>query len=752
MPVVSVSGVLRSILIRFAIPTLVAVSILAYFGVPYADKMLADWFRNDVDLRAQLVANSIADSLPPLVDKEDERQLRRYLSVITADERLLALVLCEQERLIYKTERAPAAITCSAMRDIPHRGNRLLQLPSGSTEISAFDFETPAGKSFRTLLVHDLSFIDRRQSTARNYVLAVAGVIATLLALWVGVLFWLLLRRWVKVLVGDIRSLRFLDDAESEPMSLPVLTQVRKALRELESNQRLEIDFQENWTPQALQQVVRENLRAPEMLVVSNREPYIHNHGPNGPVVQVPASGMVTALEPIVRACAGTWVAHGSGTADREVVNRHDQVQVPPEDPSYTLRRVWLSAEEEQGFYYGFANEGLWPLCHLAYVRPAFRPADWQQYQAVNAKFAAVVLQESRAPNPVILVQDFHFALLPRLLRRRRPKATIALFWHIPWPNAETFGVCPWKREMLLHMLAADILGFHTRYHCQNFLATVDRFVECQIDHEHMTVTLRGHICRVVPYPISIEWPPRWLAQVPDVATARAAVRERHGIAAHVCLGLGVERWDFTKGIVERFLALEALLDHDRSRHGRLTLLQVAAPSRSKLPAYQSLQEQTLQHAKRINDKFATEAWRPIVLIDRHQEPREVFELFRAADFCVVNSLHDGMNLVAKEFIAARDDEDGVLILSTFAGASRELPEALLVNPFDVEETGGAMQLAMDMPRDERRSRMKLMRRTVKENNVYRWAGRMLMDAAQIRQRQRLVKHSAVIEPLPTSS
>jgi trehalose 6-phosphate synthase len=673
------------------------------------------------------------------VEQNNQRALREYLNTITADERLLAVLLCRADgTLVYKTERTPDAITCALTREIGERGNRYLQLKSGSVEVSAFSYETDKRESIRLLIVHDLSFIDRRQSTARNYVLALAGVIASALALLVGFLFWLLLRRWVKVLVGDIRGRRYLDDAESDIGSRPILTQIRRVLREMEHRQRLEIDFHENWTPQALQQVVRDHLHSPEVFIVSNREPYIHNASPNGPVVQVPASGMVTALEPVVRACEGMWVAHGSGTADRDVVDRHDHVRVPPDDPSYTLRRVWLSAEEEQGFYYGFANEGLWPLCHLAYVRPAFREADWLEYQAVNRKFAEVVTQESHSKDPIVLIQDYHFALLPRLLRRRKPKATIALFWHIPWPNAETFGVCPWKREMLLHMLAADILGFHTRYHCQNFLATVDRFVECQIDHEHMTVTLRGHICHVAPYPISIEWPPRWLARLPDIATSRAAVRARFAIDERVCLGLGVERWDFTKGIVERLLALEALLDKDRSLREKITLLQVAAPSRSRLPAYQALQSQTLAEVERINEKFATASWRPIVLIDQHQEPREVFELFRAADFCIVNSLHDGMNLVAKEFIAARDDQDGVLILSTFAGASRELPEALLVNPFDVGETAAAMKAAVQMPRAERQERMKLMRATVKENNVYRWAGRMLMDAAQIRQRQSL--------------
>jgi trehalose 6-phosphate synthase/phosphatase len=729
----------RAIFIRFAIPTLVAVCILGYVGVPYVDKLLANWFRADTDMRALLVANSMNTPLSALIEKNDKQALKEYLGNITADERLLAVVVCRADgALIYKTERTPDVIGCELTQRIGERGNQLMELPSGSVELSVFTYASANRPSVRILIVHDLSFIDRRQLTARNYVLALAGVLATVLALLVGFVFWLLVRRWVNALVRDIRGKRFLDDAESEPGSRRILAQIKRVLHEAERSQRLEIDFHENWTPEALQQVVREHLDSPEMFIVSNREPYIHNATQNGPTVQVPASGMVTALEPIVRACEGTWVAHGSGSADRETVDRHDHVQVPPEDPSYTLRRVWLTAEEEEGFYYGFANEGLWPLCHLAYVRPAFRRVDWEQYQAVNRKFADVLVDESRSKNPIFLVQDYHFALLPRMLRARRPKATIALFWHIPWPNAETFGVCPWKREMLQHMLAADILGFHTRYHCHNFLATVDRFVECQIDHEHMTITLNGHVCRVAPYPISIEWPPRWLSYLPPVEVSRVAVRERYRIGANVCLGVGVERWDFTKGIVERFLALETLLDSDRGLRGKITLLQVAAPTRSRLPTYQALQEQTLREVDRINQKLGTASWRPIVLIDKHQEPRDVFELFRAADFCIVNSLHDGMNLVAKEFIAARDDEDGVLILSTFAGASRELPEALLVNPFDVDETAAAIRSAMQMSRPERLQRMKLMRRTVQENNVYRWAGRMLIDLSQIRQRQAL--------------
>jgi trehalose-6-phosphate synthase len=727
-------------MLRFVLPVALASCVVAFFGLPYIQRLLAEWFRADVELRAQLVMHSAEEPITELVENGSEGRLRLYLAKVAADERLLAILVCRTDGgTIFRSERAPQAISCDAEARSNLERSSIRQLPSGSVQLSRFDFDTAKPKPFRVLMLHDLSFVDRRQRTARDFVLVFAGISILLIALLIVLFAWLQLRRWAQALLRDIRGKRFLDNAESPPESFAILSQVRKVLAEAEEKQRLEIDFRENWTPQALRQVVHDHLNSAQVIIVSNREPYIHNYdADHRPVWQVPASGMVTALEPIMRACSGVWVAHGAGNADRDTVDRNDQIRVPPDDPSYTLRRVWLSAEQEQGYYLGFSNEGIWPLCHLAYVRPAFRASDWRAYEEVNAKFAEVVAKESNTDSPVILIQDFHFALLPQLIRKQIPRATIALFWHIPWPNAETFGVCPWKREMLSHMLSADILGFHTRYHCQNFLDTVDRFVECQIDREQMTVTLRGHVCRVAPYPISIEWPPRWLAQLPDIAACRAAVHARHRIGADVIIGLGVERWDFTKGIIERFHALEILLDNNPRYRGRISLLQIAAPSRGQLPAYQALQQHTYAEVERINSKFAQGDWRPLVLIDEQQEPLRVFELYRAADFCLVNSLHDGMNLVAKEFVAARDDEDGVLILSTFAGASRELAEAVLINPFDVTETAGAMEIAMHMGRDERRNRMSLMRRTVKENNVYRWAGRMLMDASRIRQRQSL--------------
>jgi trehalose 6-phosphate synthase len=735
--------VIRQILFRYAIPVAAAVSLIAFVGVPLIDSLLAGWFRSDVQTRAQLVMMSIEEPLQVILDEDDPARARAYLERIAGDEKMLGVVLCgDADDEIVRTERVPLVVSCAA----PATAAESLESPvMESLDVSEFPITSADGRGYRVLVVHDLGFIDRRQTTARNFILAFTVLAAAALAFVVAFAIRALLQRWIRLLVGDISSRRFLDDAESSGASLPVLMEVRQALRELEATQRLEIGFQENWTPHALQQVVRDQLKSCPMLVVSNREPYIHNLDESGkPIVQVPASGMVTAIEPIMRACSGTWIAHGSGSADRMVVDRHDHVRVPPDDPSYDLCRVWLTPEEEEGYYYGFSNEGLWPLCHLAYVRPAFRESDWQAYRAVNRRFAQAVAREAKGGDPVVLIQDFHFALLPRLIREQRVKATIALFWHIPWPNAETFGVCPWKREILEHMLSADILGFHTRYHCQNFLGTVDRYIECQIDQEHMTVTHRGHVCRVKPYPISIEWPPRWLAGVAPADEARAAVKRRFGLGADVRIGVGVERWDFTKGIIERFYALEALFSKHPEWIGRVTFLQVAAPSRSKLPAYQALQEQTLRELNRINGRFGTHGWQPIVLIGEHQEPAQVFELYRAADFCLVNSLHDGMNLVAKEFVAARDDEDGVLILSNFTGASRELVEALLVNPYDVSETADAIASALAMPRTERRQRMQLMRRTLSEANVYRWAGRMLVDVARIRQRQALHRDSQV--------
>jgi len=440
-----------------------------------------------------------------------------------------------------------------------------------------------------------------------------------------------------------------------------------------------------------------------------------------------------------MRACSGIWIAHGSGSADRDVVDRNDRVGVPPGRNEYVLRRIWLTAEEEQGYYYGFANEGMWPLCHVAHVRPVFRDSDWKQYGVVNQRFADAVVAEARSDDPVVMVHDYHFALLPAMIRAKLPRATILMFWHIPWPNPESFGICPWRREILQGMLGSTIMGFQTRFHCKNFIETVDRFLEARIEHEHSTISFHDKETLIESYPISIEWPSDAArAAWPSITDCRRSVFERLDLPAEACLAVGVDRFDYTKGILERLHAVERLLEKRPEWVGRFVLVQVAAPSRSSLEEYRSFRERIERVTARINERFGRSHYQPVYLLAEHHEHDAVTELFRAADVCIVTSLHDGMNLVCKEFVATRDDEQGVLVLSRFVGAAREMTEALIVNPYHVEETADALNRAATMPLAEQHERMVSLRMTVREFNVFRWAGHMLSDAGRWRLRERI--------------
>jgi trehalose 6-phosphate synthase len=412
-------------------------------------------------------------------------------------------------------------------------------------------------------------------------------------------------------------------------------------------------------------------------------------------------------------------------------------VRVPEGSPAYTLRRIWISEEEQDGYYYGFANEALWPLCHIVFVRPNLRNRDWEFFKKINRRFADAVIAEARTEDPVVLVQDYHLALVPAMIREKLPKATIATFWHIPWPNAETFGICPWKEDIIEGLLGSTIVGFHTQFHCNNFIECVDRFVESRIDREIQAVSLGGHQALVRPYPISIEWPPKVLERLPDGAKCRSEILARFGLPEDIKLVVGIERFDYTKGIIDRMRAIEALLERKPERRDSLVFIQVAAPTRSKLDSYARLQKEAEELAREINARQKCRHG-PMILVVSHYEQDEVFKLFRAADACIVSSLHDGMNLVAKEFVAARDDNMGVLVLSSFTGAAREMHEALIVNPYDTEGLASAIDRALTMPRGEQIERMKLMRAQIRENNVYRWAANILIDAARSRKRERL--------------
>jgi trehalose 6-phosphate synthase len=505
-----------------------------------------------------------------------------------------------------------------------------------------------------------------------------------------------------------------------------------RSAAELEA--RLRDTGESMWTADRLAVHLRARLEDGRLFVVSNREPYLHTRRGKSIEVSQPASGLVTALEPVLRACGGTWVAHGSGDADLDAVDSHDRLAVPPDDPRYTLRRVWLTKEEEAGYYYGFANEGLWPLCHIAHTRPLFRDDDWKHYQEVNQKFADALLEEmENVSHPVVLVQDYHFALLPRMIKQSRPDARVAIFWHIPWPNPEAFGICPWQRELVDGLLGADLIGFHIQAHCTNFLQTVDRIVESRINWEHFSVQRLDHHTIVHPFPISVAFSDATAAQQNESAyEERASLLKALGIEA-TSMGIGVDRLDYTKGILERFLAIERFLEKYPTYKGIFTFVQIGAPSRTHIKRYHDLQAEVEAEADRINWRFQTDHWRPIALLIRQHSHKEIEPYYRSADLCLVTALHDGMNLVAKEFIATRTDERGVLVLSCFTGAARELRDALQVNPYDIDQTAEAIRAALEMKPEEKQMRMQRLRKLVREHNVYRWAGTLIGELCDVR-------------------
>lgn len=738
---------------RFVIPLIVVMTILAYLVVPLVDKLTLRWFVRDLDIRAKMITGTFQEPLSTLLLQGSKTRINGLLTRSIRDERLFALGYCDQQgKLLYKTTTFPESLGCLLPHSSAHESPALLQLPRGLVHVAINPVlidEIPSGS---LVVVHDMSFVQHRSADTRKYILiffAVLCLVTSLITVLVAHLSW---RGWMSSMRSLLRGEWLTKPAASASASdsaadyemQPLVGDLRDLLRSLEAEKRMADDVTISWNPDTLRSLLYQQLTGEQIIVVSNREPYIHVPGKGGSGIQRPASGLVTAVEPVMRACSGTWIAHGSGSADRQAVDKKDHVRVPPEHPDYTLRRIWLTKEEEEGYYYGFSNEGLWPLCHIAHVRPVFRTSDWRQYMAINQRFADAVVQEADREDPVVLVQDYHFALLPGMLRKALPRATIITFWHIPWPNPESFGICPWREELLKGMLGSTILGFHTPFHCKNFLDTVDRYLETRIEHASATISRGGNLTMVEAYPISIQWPPPWQESQPPVGECRDQIRRTLNIEENCLIGLGVDRLDYTKGILERLRAVECLLENHPEMIGRFCFVQIAAPSRSALEEYQAFEARVRALAAQINLRFAKRDYLPVHLKVEHHEPKDVNLYYRAADVCLVTSLHDGMNLVAKEYVAARDDERGVLLLSRFTGAAHELYEALIVNPYHIEQTADALYQALTMPEFEQQARMRSMRSMVRDFNVYRWAARMLLDASRLRQRERLTQRIGV--------
>lgn len=542
---------------------------------------------------------------------------------------------------------------------------------------------------------------------------------------------------WIKAAkVGDVDKLNKKTPASFLAPLHKEVVQIAKAMQDAKSSAeeeaRLRTKSEAIWTSERLKIEIKNLLQNKKLIVVSNREPYMHMY--EGKIIKciVPASGMITAMEPILKSCEGLWIASGSGDADKETVDKNDKLIVPPENPNYTLRRLWLTKEEENHFYYGFSNEGLWPLCHIAHTRPVFRKEDWDYFQKVNLKFADAILEETNGEDdPFILIQDFHFALLPELIKKKKPKAKVAIFWHIPWPNPESFGICPWQREILLGMLGADLIGFHTQYHCNHFLETVNNSLESRVAWENFSIKMKGHTTFVKPFPISIDFTTKDFELEEKHQTPKQILFE-HGIEAKF-MGIGVDRIDYTKGIVEKFLAIERFFEKNSEYIGIFTFVQIGAPSRTLLKSYADILSLVENEANRINWRFKKKNWIPILLLKRHHSHKEIANYYNSANFCMVTSLHDGMNLVAKEFVATRNQNNGSLILSRFAGAAQELQGAIIVNPYDTEKSADAIKFALEMDLDEQNQRMAQMRKVIVSHNIFSWAANLIKTMSAIK-------------------
>ncbi len=517
------------------------------------------------------------------------------------------------------------------------------------------------------------------------------------------------------------------NEVEQVALSLRV---ARKAATQ-EAQHRIQHD--DLWTEAKLKNLVQAKLGENALFVVSNREPYMHVLDKSLGKVKCmrPASGVVTAIDPILRACGGMWVAQASGDADKKFVNSRDKLGVPPEDNRYILKRVWLSKEEEEGYYYGFANEGLWPLCHITHTRPIFRESDWEMYKQANRKFARAVINELPKKPAFVFVQDYHFTLLAQMIKEERPDTTVALFWHIPWPNPEVFSICPYQREILEGMLYCDLIGFHVQFHCNNFLETVNRLLECRVDTEKFSVVRDKRESFIRSYPISVD---SSMKDRMDTATPLQIekIKRELGLEDKI-VALGVERIDYTKGIVERILAIDRFLGKYPQYKDKFAFVQLAAPSRTHIKRYHDLISEIDELVERINWKHSNGTAKPIIYLKRHFSIEEIGPFYALADIGVVSSLHDGMNLVAKEYVSFKDDLNGVLILSCFTGAARELTDAVQINPYSTEEFADSFKKAIEMPVEEKKQRMLNMRKIISENNIYRWAGNIISDLTALK-------------------
>ncbi len=484
-----------------------------------------------------------------------------------------------------------------------------------------------------------------------------------------------------------------------------------------------------------IQVLVKSKLKGYKFLIVSNREPYIHMHTPDGVQVKTPAGGLTAALDPLMQTTGGTWVAGGSGDADRENVNKQNRCRVPPSNPKYVLKRVWMSKDEVDKFYFGFSNQTLWPLCHNVFREPVFKKSFWNGYKHSNALYAEAIRQEMKGIDKAFIwFHDYHLGLAPRMVRNGAPKKqklVLAHFWHIPWPTWDTFTLLPWGEAILDGMLANDLIGFHLHSYCVNFLTSVEKVMGIKPDYRTLNVRYKGRSIHVRPFPISVDFETiDKLVRSPGVKREMKRVRALQYIP-YKYIGVGVDRIDYTKGIIERFRAIDRFLEKYPEYQNNFVFVEAGAPSRTRIPKYMELNEEISKVVEKINWKYMRGYWKPIIYIGGKLGPDKLFALYRTADVCLVSPIQDGMNLVAKEFISANLDCTGALMLSKFAGATEELEGAVIINPYDVEGFADAIKDTLGMSLKEKRQRMKSLRANVKRNNVFKWLSDFICEVAK---------------------
>jgi trehalose 6-phosphate synthase len=734
---------------KFLLPLLalffLGLILVSYFRITEERSQLID----DLDRRARVIARSLGPGAirairhPPTADEEDLAER------LTGQGRTLGIMVCRADGAL--VARSAAVADLKGCQDPEIR-----EALAGGTE--KILFQESKGQTLHSLVsplknrtgeivgsvtvVHEASYIDKRVMSAVTLTTLTIAILAIAISLATYFFSRRSFQRSVEQVLAWMKSAKEAKEPESLPpptesLLKPVTREVEKLTAKLRAAKETAREVAEErqvadlWTPARLKAHAVTHFGDRQLIVVSNREPYMHAKEYGRHKVVVPASGLVTSLDPVLRATSGLWIAHGAGDGDRDTVDREGKVLVPPGSPSYTLKRVWLTREEEEGYYYGFSNEALWPLCHMTHNRPDFDEKDWMTYRRVNAKFAEAATREFGSERPFILAQDYHFTLLPRLIRERRPDAVIGLFWHIPWPMPEIFQICPWKREILEGMLGADFIGFHLQSYCNNFLATVNNLLPVRIDWDRSAVLHDKGETFVKPFPISIQpWAERGVPSDVEFRDKERTLRQELELKETRIL-VSVDRLDYTKGILERLGAIDRFFEKYPRHKEKVSFVQLGAPSRIHIPRYRDFVTEVEEEVDRVNWKHGTEGWKPVIFLKAHHDPRTVYLFLRMADICIVSSLADGMNLVAKEFVAAREESDGVLILSEFTGVAREFQEALQVNPYARADFAEAIRVALEMPSEEQSRRMARLKAQVAENNVYKWAADLISEMAR---------------------